>query len=124
VSLHKQRTHPGADVPGCFGCRVSGVQVATAPTNDARRAAYEGQHAWAAEFHNGDREAYRRLRQQGLQPPRIAGSAHLERHAETRFEVESGRIDPNTKALSQALSVAADVGIDPLKAVTTPTEAS
>lgn len=28
--LH-QRTHPGLDVPGCFGCRVASVAVVIPP---------------------------------------------------------------------------------------------
>lgn len=39
-----------------------------------------------------DREAYRRLRQNGLQPPRIDGCAVLEKHATTKAEVETGAV--------------------------------
>jgi len=39
-----------------------------------------------------DMDAYRRLRADGLQPPRIDGAAVLEQEARTRYEVESGRI--------------------------------
>lgn len=39
-----------------------------------------------------DMPAYKALRAQGLQPPRIDGSAELMKNAETRFEVESGQI--------------------------------
>ena len=38
--------------------------------------------------------AYKRMRQQGLQPKTIDGSAHIEAKAETRFEVESGQVLP------------------------------
>jgi hypothetical protein len=38
-----------------------------------------------------DREAYRRLRQNGLQPPRIDGCAMLE-NATTKAEIESGHL--------------------------------
>lgn len=123
MSLHKQRTHPGADVPGCFGCSVSRVQFAVAPTNDQRRARYEGQQRWAAEFSNGDREAYRRLRADGVQPPTIAGSAHLERHADTEFEIATGAITPHRRQLAQALRTAADGGMDPLMPATAPVTA-
>jgi len=39
-----------------------------------------------------DREAYRRLRQNGLQPPRIDGCAVLEKHARTKAEIETGSV--------------------------------
>jgi len=39
-----------------------------------------------------DREAYRRLRQNGLQPPRIDGCAVLEKHATTKTEIETGAV--------------------------------
>lgn len=42
-----------------------------------------------------DREAYRRLRAQGLQPPQVAGSSVLETHAQTQFEVDHGRLFPD-----------------------------
>jgi hypothetical protein len=122
VSLHRKLVHPEY-VESCFGCRAASIRFNIEPTNDTQRAQYEGQRQWAAEFHNGDREAYRRLRQNGLQPPRIAGSAELERHAETRFEVETGRVAHGSRReLTEALSFAADNGVDPLKAVTTPVE--
>lgn len=41
-----------------------------------------------------DMPAYKRLRQQGLQPKSIDGSARLEAEAETRFEIESGQLLP------------------------------
>jgi len=44
-----------------------------------------------------DMPAYKRLREQGLQPPRIDGCAKLEAQADTRFEVESGRAYPERK---------------------------
>lgn len=41
-----------------------------------------------------DREAYHRLRMEGLQPKSVNGSADLEKRADTKFEVESGRLYP------------------------------
>lgn len=51
-----------------------------------------------------DMPAYKRLREDGLQPPRIDGCADLEVNASTRFEVESGRAYPGKeKQLSEAV---------------------
>jgi hypothetical protein len=38
---------------------------------------------------DADMDAYSRLRKDGLQPPRVDGSAELEKRANTREEVES-----------------------------------
>jgi hypothetical protein len=125
VSLHQERTHP-VPVDGCAQCRWSSVQLTPSATpsriGDSRQ--YTFQQNFAAEFHNGDREAYRRLRANGVQPPRIAGSAHLERHASSRFEIESGQVMPDQKGLRDALSVCDDAGMDPLKPAITEKAAS
>lgn len=60
----------------------------TAPT---RRQAAEAIEAREKRWEK-DMPAYKALRAQGLQPPRIDGSAELMANAETRFEVESGKI--------------------------------
>ena len=41
---------------------------------------------------DADMSAYKRLRQNGLQPKSINGSAHLEKHAETKSEIQAGRL--------------------------------
>jgi putative FmdB family regulatory protein len=41
---------------------------------------------------DADMSAYKRLRQSGLQPKSINGSAHLEKHAETKSEIQAGRL--------------------------------
>ena len=52
-----------------------------------------------------DMPAYKRLRQQGLQPKTIDGAAHIEAKAETRFEVESGQVLPGqAKKIETAVS--------------------
>lgn len=81
---------------------------------------YAFQKDFAAEFENGDREAYRRLRANGVQPPSIRGSGALERHASTRFEIESGQIMPDQKALSTVMTMCSDGGFDPLTPSTAP----
>ncbi len=43
---------------------------------------------------NKDMPAYRRLRDQGYQPPHIDGCHELERDASTKFEVENGKAFP------------------------------
>jgi hypothetical protein len=50
---------------------------------------------------SADRDAYRRLRGNGLQPKGINGSAVYERHADTQFEVETGYLFPDAGAKKQ-----------------------
>ena len=41
---------------------------------------------------DADMSAYKRLRQSGVQPKSIYGAAHLEKHAETKSEIQAGRL--------------------------------
>ena len=41
---------------------------------------------------DADMAAYKRLRKSGVQPKSINGSAHLEKHAETKNEIQAGRV--------------------------------
>jgi hypothetical protein len=45
-----------------------------------------------------DRPAYKRLKDEGLQPARLKGAAELERRAQSKFEIEAGRILPDAQA--------------------------
>jgi hypothetical protein len=79
-------------VEGCFVCKVSTVSFGSSsmPTRHPTAAATEAREKrWKK-----DMPAYKELRAQGLQPPRIDGSAELVAKAETRFEVESGKVMP------------------------------
>lgn len=115
MSLHRRRVHPDY-VEGCAGCKFGTVHLSPAAmaTRIEADRDYRFQTNFAAEFHNGDREAYRRLRADGLQPPRIAGSAHLERHATTAFEVTAGAVTSEPRKLRDALALCEDGGFDPL----------
>ena len=70
--------------------RSIGFGVGTMPTRHPGSQAVEAREKrWEK-----DMPAYKRMRQQGLQPKTIDGSAHIEAKAETRFEVESGQVLP------------------------------
>lgn len=78
------RTHP-VPVEGCFGCKAATVRVAPTATGSPEARAHSRVEAgWER-----DMPAYKRLRRQGLQPPRIDGSAERESRAETRIDVEA-----------------------------------
>ena len=80
MSLHKQRTHPGPDVPGCFGCHASTLHIAhTSEWSGEKRK----EQALSA-----DLDAYARLRSEGLKPQAVDGAAHVEKTATHRADVE------------------------------------
>lgn len=124
MTRHQRLTHP-QPVEGCGPCRWSSVQVSAGAT-PTRTEAKPGQRAFmenfAAEFSNGDREAYLALRRQGYQPPKIAGSAELAARASTRYEIETGVIAENPDKLKEALAIADQGGFDPLVPATAPRE--
>jgi hypothetical protein len=85
--MKHQETHPNLDVEGCFGCKVAGVSFgANASTTSGAKVAEINQRAknW-----DKDMPAYKRLRQNGVQPKSIDGAAALEAKASTVAEVES-----------------------------------
>jgi hypothetical protein len=45
-----------------------------------------------------DRPAYKRMRDDGLQPKGLSGAADLERRASSRWEIEAGRILPESQS--------------------------
>lgn len=83
MGLHKQRTHPAAQ-PGCFGCKLETLQFATGPTPQSL----------SERTLERDLSAYKSLRQQGIQPRKIGGSADLASTAKTVFDIESGKVHP------------------------------
>ena len=58
---------------------------------------------------NADMAAYKELRRQGVQPKNVNGSANLARDASTTFEIESGRILPDKRAVKLTESVLKDI---------------
>ena len=83
-------THPSLDVEGCFGCKVAGVSFGANSTT-TRGAQVEATNRTAKNWEK-DMPAYKRLRQNGVQPRGIDGAAALEARAETPAQVE-GRPD-------------------------------
>ena len=81
--------------------RSIGFGNGTMPTRHPGADAVEAREKrWAK-----DMPAYKRLRQQGLQPKGIDGAAKIEAKAETRFEVESGQIlEGQAKKIETAVS--------------------
>ncbi len=88
--MKHRETHPNLDVEGCFGCRIANVRVApNHTTTGGERAAQI--NATEARWHK-DMPAYKRLRQDGLQPKTIEGAANLEKKAKEAWQVETGMV--------------------------------
>jgi hypothetical protein len=85
--MKHMETHPNLDVEGCFGCRVAGISFGANPsTTKGQEVALINQRASNWEK---DMPAYKRLRQNGLQPKTIDGAAALEARATTAAQIES-----------------------------------
>jgi hypothetical protein len=66
---------------------------------------------WEDTTLGADRDAYKRMKDDGIQPKGVKGAAHLERHASSRWEIEAGRILPpaESKRIDSAVVEAAQV---------------
>lgn len=93
-------THPGLDVEGCFGCRVAGISFGANSTT-TRGSQVDAANRTAKNW-DKDMPAYKRLRQNGLQPRSIDGAAALEARATSAAQVE-GRPDVE-KLVSRGLA--------------------
>ena len=49
---------------------------------------------WEDTTLSADRDAYKRLKDDGIQPKGLKGAAQLEKHASSAWEIEAGRILP------------------------------
>ena len=60
---------------------------------------------------DADMAAYKRLRKSGMQPPKINGAAHLEKHAETKNEVTSGHVYSSDYSRRENEKFMDDIGV-------------
>ena len=102
MTLHSETEHP-TYVEGCWQCKIGSVQAAPSamPTRSGGARAVEinaTDKRWTT-----DMDAYKRLRRDGLQPPRIDGAADIEREATTVTQVEHGLKNPITAAVKAGI---------------------
>lgn len=97
--IKHQETHPSLDVEGCFGCKIAWVGVAPSAAPTRGGGARVAQIAAKDKVLEKDLDAYKRLRDEGLQPHNVDGSAKIEQVAETKFQVETGIINPTLDAI-------------------------
>lgn len=98
IPLHQRKTHP-IFVDGCQACKYTSVQTGNVfvPVQG------QAEKQWEK-----DLPAYARLRAQGLQPKSTSGTAYLESHATTEYEIVSGRVQPDAAKLQEALHIFED----------------
>ena len=90
MGIHAQ-THPEY-VEGCFACKVSTVSVAPSATPTRQGGAEAANvNATEARWHK-DMDAYKSMRDQGIQPRSIDGADELAARASDKFEVEAGHV--------------------------------
>lgn len=87
--IHR-RVHPNLDVEGCFGCKVAGLSIAASATPSRKGGARAAEINQKDKVLEKDLDAYKRLRQEGLQPQAIDGSAEVEKRANYAWQVETG----------------------------------
>jgi hypothetical protein len=77
---------------GCFGCKIKSVSIAAS--------AMPTRHAGASQTKTAekqlvkDREAFKAMREQGIQPASLKGAANMQDRATTKHEIETGRLIP------------------------------
>lgn len=93
--------------PNCFACKVKTVSVA--PSAMATRNPHAARTKVTDKRLHEDRDAYKRLRRDGVQPKAVKGAKTLETLATEHFEIKTGvpLRDPQQRA--QAKAVFADM---------------
>ena len=80
----------GTHSPSCFPCKIKTVGIA--PSAMGTRFPTAARAKVGDPKLDKDREAYRRLRRDGVQPKHVGDSAHFEAHATEAFEIETGQV--------------------------------
>ena len=95
--------HWGQHDDDCFGCKVASISISSSamPTRSQGNIQIVKKEKKLTE----DREAFKAMRDQGIQPARLTGAADLQRHATTKREIETGKILP--KKIAQKVEAAA-----------------
>lgn len=73
-------------------CKASTIRVAPSAMETRGGGKRVGEINKAEKQMSIDHAAYRRLRKEGIKPRSTEGVAKLERHATTKFEIESGNL--------------------------------
>ena len=90
---------------------ISGVNIAPSATPSRNSVIDLEATKKADKAKDADMAAYKRLRKSGVQPPKINGSAHLEKHAETTNEITTGHIYSSDYSRRENEKFLNDIGV-------------
>jgi len=81
---------------GCFGCKIKSVSFAASamPTRHIEASSNKINEKQLVR----DRNAFKALKDEGIQPARLRGAAELQDKATTKHEIETGKILPKSIA--------------------------
>lgn len=86
--MKHREVHPNLDVEDCFGCRIAGVSFSSASMPSRK---HDSNRIEATERQwSKDMDAYKRLKQDGLQPMQIDGAREIEQKATDVSQVVTG----------------------------------
>lgn len=87
--MKHRETHPTLDIEGCWKCKIASVTFGAdaLPTRNTQVATTNAKERVLEK----DLDAYKRLRNDGVQPQQINGSARVEARASTKDQVEHAR---------------------------------
>lgn len=88
--IKHQETHANLDVEGCFGCKVSAVGFSAELMPTRSGSSRSASVIQKERVLDKDLDAYKRLRQDGIQPKKIDGAANVEARAQEKWQAESG----------------------------------
>lgn len=95
-------------VAGCFACKLRSIQFAPSAMPSRGGGARAAEVTATEKRWDRDHAAYRRLVNDGIQPERLDGAGDLEQAAESRREIEMGRLlTPAQRAAVESLDGAA-----------------
>ncbi len=108
----------------CFKCREgTGCirAVSFAPTAMPNRYPQAVREVRTEKQWDADMPAYKRIRNNGVQPKRIDDSAYLESHATDQYEIELGLIVPKERKaqVQEGLAISKELQVSRPKGVTT-----
>lgn len=88
--------HFGQHDDSCFACKIKSVSFAASamPTRKPEAVATTAREKKLTR----DRDAFKAMREQGIQPARLNGAADLQNRATTKHEIETGKILPKSLA--------------------------
>jgi hypothetical protein len=93
---------------GCFGCKIKTVSFAASamPTRKPEVAATNRRESNLTK----DRDAFKAMRQQGIQPARLKGAAELQDKAHTKHEIETGKLIGNKSLATKVEKAVKEIG--------------